>query len=160
ATLDPAAPAIFAVAWAGEQESQNWFDVAREYTEQWHHQRQIVEAVGRGHEIESRHLYWPVLDTFIRAMPHTLRDTPAAEGRCLRVYITGDAGGTWDVIRQGDGWGITRGPTPLVHATIQLPQDIAWLVFTKKWPGAETLRRLPTISLKGDERLALKALDI
>lgn len=33
ASLDPFAPAIFPVAWAGEQESFNWMDVARDYTE-------------------------------------------------------------------------------------------------------------------------------
>jgi hypothetical protein len=159
-TLNPTAQAILPVGWAGEQQSQNWFDLAREYTEQWHHQRQIVEAVGRGYEIESRQLYWPVLDTFIRALPHTLRETTAAEGICLRVHITGEAGDTWDVIRQNGGWGITRGPTPRVYATIELPQSIAWLVLTKKWSADEKLRRFPAISLKGDERLGRKALEI
>ena len=38
ASLDPDAPALFAVAWAGEAESDNRFDTAREYTERWHHQ--------------------------------------------------------------------------------------------------------------------------
>jgi len=32
-SLDPFAPASFGVAWAGEQESQNWFVIARETTE-------------------------------------------------------------------------------------------------------------------------------
>lgn len=45
-TLDPDAPAVFPVAWAGEEESKNWFDLAREYTERWHHSQQIFEAVG------------------------------------------------------------------------------------------------------------------
>lgn len=30
AGLDPYGPAIFPVAWAGESESQNWFDVGRD----------------------------------------------------------------------------------------------------------------------------------
>src|SRR5262249_14186229 len=42
-TLDPDGPAAFPVAWAGEEESSNWFDVAREYTERWHHGQQIFE---------------------------------------------------------------------------------------------------------------------
>ncbi len=44
--LDPDAPALFAVAWAGESQSDNRFDTAREYTERWHHQMQIREGVG------------------------------------------------------------------------------------------------------------------
>jgi hypothetical protein len=44
--LDPFAPALYPVAWAGEQRSANWFDVAREYTEKWHHTQQVFEAAG------------------------------------------------------------------------------------------------------------------
>jgi hypothetical protein len=40
-SLDPLAPAAFAVSWAGEETSSNWFDTARELTERWHHQQQI-----------------------------------------------------------------------------------------------------------------------
>jgi hypothetical protein len=40
-SLDPFAPAAFAVSWAGEASSLNWFDTARELTERWHHQQQI-----------------------------------------------------------------------------------------------------------------------
>src|SRR5262249_33730526 len=39
--LDPFSPAAFAVSWAGESQSLNWFDTAREFTERWHHQQQI-----------------------------------------------------------------------------------------------------------------------
>ena len=47
ASLDPEAPAPFPVGWAGHSSSPNWFDIAREYTERWHHQQQIREAVGQ-----------------------------------------------------------------------------------------------------------------
>ncbi len=36
-SLDPFAPAVFAVSWAGKRRSLNWFDTARELTERWHH---------------------------------------------------------------------------------------------------------------------------
>src|ERR1051325_933044 len=45
-SLDPDARAPFAVAWAGEEESRNWMDTGREYTEWWHHQMQIRDAAG------------------------------------------------------------------------------------------------------------------
>src|SRR5262245_35133472 len=38
ASLDPTGPAKFSVSWAGESKSLNWFDVARDLTERWHHQ--------------------------------------------------------------------------------------------------------------------------
>ena len=46
-SLDPFAPARFAVSWAGEETSLNWFDTARELTERWHHQQQIRIAASR-----------------------------------------------------------------------------------------------------------------
>ena len=54
---DPDAPAVFSVAWAGEDKSAHWFDVAREYTEKWHHQQQIRDAVGRPDLASRRHLH-------------------------------------------------------------------------------------------------------
>ena len=46
-SLDPYAPAVFGVSWAGEATSPNWFDTARELTERWHHQQQIRLATDR-----------------------------------------------------------------------------------------------------------------
>jgi mycothiol maleylpyruvate isomerase-like protein len=45
-SLDPFGRAMFAVSWAGEEQSLNWFDTARELTERWHHQQQIRLATG------------------------------------------------------------------------------------------------------------------
>src|SRR5258708_7366525 len=67
-SVHPFSPALFSVSWAGEAVSLNWFDTAREFTERWHHQQQIRLAVGRP-GIETRELYHPVLDCFLRALP-------------------------------------------------------------------------------------------
>ena len=40
------APALFPVSWAGEAQSDGWFDLGREFTEHWHHQAQVRDAVG------------------------------------------------------------------------------------------------------------------
>src|SRR3954471_4688653 len=40
------APALWPVSWAGEAQSAHWMDAGREYTERWHHQAQIRDAVG------------------------------------------------------------------------------------------------------------------
>ena len=60
--LDPFGKALYPVAWAGEEESANWFDIAREYTEKWHHTQQIFEAVGRPSSITGRRLFHPCLE--------------------------------------------------------------------------------------------------
>src|SRR5262249_9675682 len=74
-SLDPHADAVFSVSWAGESRSKNWFDTARELTERWIHQQQIRVAVDRP-GLMSRELFFPVLDTFMRALPFVFRNVP------------------------------------------------------------------------------------
>src|SRR5262249_30380276 len=93
--LDPFGQALYPVAWAGQEESANWFDIAREYTEKWHHTQQIFEAVGRPSSITGRRLFHPCLDTFLRALPFTYRNVQADEGTGLVVRVVGEAGGGW-----------------------------------------------------------------
>ncbi len=92
-SLDPMGAAPFAVSWAGENASLVWFDLAREYTERWHHQRQIVDAVGKPSPIDGRRLYHPVLDTFMRALPYTFREIQAEDGTLVVVEIGGKPAG-------------------------------------------------------------------
>ncbi len=103
AGLDPFAPALFGVAWAGEMSSTNWFDTAREYTERWHHQQQIRDAVGAA-GLTSRTWLHPVLDTFLRGLPHAYRDVPCEEGTAVVFDITGEAGGTWTLRSENAVW--------------------------------------------------------
>ncbi|HZF37409.1 MAG TPA: maleylpyruvate isomerase N-terminal domain-containing protein, partial [Blastocatellia bacterium] len=107
-SLDPFAPASFGVAWAGEQESQNWFDIAREYTEKWHHQQQIRDAAGAP-ALTGRKWLFPVLDTFLRGLPHTYRETQADEGSSVVFVIAGEAGGAWTLNREGGAWKLYTG---------------------------------------------------
>ena len=155
AALDPHAPAIWAVTWAGEQQSANWFDIAREYTERWHHQQQIREAVRRP-GIETRELYHPVLDTFMRGLPHAFRGIDARASTCVELEITGEAGGQWVLERVESGWKLTaRGNHPA--ATLRMPQELAWRVFTKA-VAPEKVEEL--IEAEGDRTLALQILSL
>jgi uncharacterized protein (TIGR03083 family) len=129
-SLDPLAQATFAVSWAGESESQNWFDTARELTERWHHQQQIRLAVGR-EGIMTPELYHPVLETFMRALPFAYRETAAPVGTQLRIVITGDCGGEWILARR-DAWQFSpHAKGREAAARIEVPQAIAWRIFTK-----------------------------
>jgi uncharacterized protein (TIGR03083 family) len=58
-TLQPFEPAKYSVAWAGEEQSSNWFHIAREYTEKWHHQQQIREAVGQQDALMTKSCFTP-----------------------------------------------------------------------------------------------------
>ncbi|HXG66908.1 MAG TPA: maleylpyruvate isomerase N-terminal domain-containing protein [Blastocatellia bacterium] len=148
-SLDPQAPARWAVSWAGEEQSLNWFDIAREYTEKWHHQQQIRDAVGAPGLTGRRWLH-PVLDTFLRGLPHTYRDVEAKEGSDLAILITGEAGGEWTLRRTGEGWRLYMGRSDAPVCSVELDQDTAWRLFTK---GLSREAARPRVHVQGDEGL-------
>lgn len=133
ASLDPMKRATFAVSWAGESESLNWFDTARELTEHWHHQQQIRLATER-EGIMTRELYYPVLDTFMRALPFAYRNVPTPATTSVRVTVQGDCGGSWWLFHESAGWKLVRSPHGHEAAMIEVPQEIAWRIFTKGIP--------------------------
>jgi len=159
AGLDPFAPAAFGVSWAGEETSPNWFDVAREYTERWHHQQQIRDATGRPGLTGRRHLH-PVLDAFLRALPHRYRQVAASAGSRLEVDIAGEAGGRWTLRREDGGWRLYRGfdevATEAATTVVRLDQDAAWRLFTK---GLNRRSAEERVAVEGDRRLAEPLLD-
>jgi len=128
--LDPSGPALFSVAWAGEEISESWFDVAREYTERWHHQQQIREAVGAP-GLTGRRLMHPVLDAFLRGLPHAYRSVEADEGTAVAVEIEGEAGGEWALVREGGRWRLYEGAPEAPQARVCMSQDTAWRRMTK-----------------------------
>jgi uncharacterized protein (TIGR03083 family) len=127
------------VDWAGPEPAPAWLHVAREYTERWVHQQHIRDALGRP-GLTDRRYFFPVLDAFARALPHTVRDTPASVGARVRLTIDGEAGGTWTALRETDRWTLDADESARVAATVRMDQDLAWRVFTKGVDQA-TVRR-------------------
>jgi uncharacterized protein (TIGR03083 family) len=131
-TLALDAPAAFAVAWAGEAQSANWFHLAREYTEKWHHQQQIRLATGRAtEELLQPDLFSLLIETLLRALPHQYRAVPGRVGDALRLTIEGPGGGEWFLRYRAAGWQLERRAegTPLAHAWV--PDGIVWRLFMK-----------------------------
>lgn len=128
--LAPYQPAKVAVAWAGDIQSPNWFDIAREYTEKWLHQQHIREAVGQP-ILQARKWLFPVLDTFLRGLPHTYRLLEAPDGTSVSLHITGEAGGQWTLRRENGFWRLFAGADSRAVCCVQLSQDLAWRLFTK-----------------------------
>lgn len=157
ASLDPHAPAAFSVSWAGESSSLNWFDVARDLTERWHHQQQIRLAVDRDRDaIMTRELYRPVLDTFMRALPHHYRLISASPGTIVTIHVDGHCGGDWH-LRYDEKWLLTTSASGPIAATVNIPQEIAWRILTKGIPREEALRQ---VTVSGDEALASHVLSM
>lgn len=155
ASLDPHAQAIFSVGWAGEAISSNWFHIAREYTEKWHHQQQIREAVNKP-GIMTAELYHPFLATFMKALPFTYRTTPAPEGTVLQFTLTGVGGGDWYLVKKAN-WELIPTPViaPAAHTTIE--GTVAWKLFSKSWRRQDVLQY---VTIEGDQRLGDVVLDM
>ncbi len=149
-SLEPQSPSPFGVAWAGEEWSESWFDMAREYTEKWHHQQQIRDAVGRAGFKERRFLH-PVLDTFLRGAPHSYRETQAEDGTTIEITISGDAGGKWHLVCDGDRWTLVTDCLTKPTTYIELDADSAWRLWTKGLDGATAQTKA---IVRGDESLA------
>ncbi|MGH9366276.1 MAG: maleylpyruvate isomerase N-terminal domain-containing protein [Thermoanaerobaculia bacterium] len=150
ASLPPREPALFPVSWAGQAVSENWFDVGREYTEHWHHQAQIRDAVGAP-GLDSRRFLHPVLELSLYALPVALRGAGGAEGNAVVVEITGEAGGTWSLLRTASDWTLWRGEAADAALRARLDSDSAWRLFFNALSPDEARRH---IAFAGDATLS------
>ena len=142
------------VNWVGAEPAPVWLDLAREYTERWHHQQHIRDAVGRP-GLKQPKYFSPVLDAFIRALPRTYEATNSDENTSVSISITGDAGGRWSVLRENGVWNLYTGAPDKPTAEVLVDQDIAWRLFTR---GIDQDAALKQMIFKGDQTLAHKVL--
>ena len=129
-SLDPFAISVFPVDWAGEKESRNWLHMARQYSEKWLHQQQIREAVNKP-GIMTKELFYPFIDTFMYALPHTYRHIKAIDGTAVRITIPSDIGGSWTIEMMDQQWQMVKGHSGDVDAEVIIDAAIAWKLFSK-----------------------------
>lgn len=157
-SLSPMEEACFSVSWAGETQSANWFDTAREYTERWHHQQQIRLATGREKPgIMTRELYYPVLDCFMRALPFHYRNVSRPEGTLAHFQVAGDCGGGWCLFRDSNAWRLTAEAGQEQASRTVIPQEIAWRIFTK---GIDRREARAQVEIVGDVELGEQVLSM
>ena len=128
--LNPDATAKYGVSWAGQKVSPNWFHIAREYTEKWHHQQQIRTAIDQP-GIMTKEFYRPALDIFFQALPFQYRNIKAESGTQILLEVDSDGGGSWGLRREGDAWIMLDSISGDFNVKVSIPADIAWLLLTK-----------------------------
>jgi hypothetical protein len=74
----------WAVSWADPEPAPVWLDAARDFSEYWTHHQQICDATDQAGLMNPGYA-GPVIDTFMRALPHTLRNVTAPEGTALQI---------------------------------------------------------------------------
>ncbi|RKT86289.1 TIGR03083 family protein [Saccharopolyspora antimicrobica] len=137
--FDLTGPAALDVSWAGPGPSPAWLDIAREYTEFWVHQQQIRDAVGRP-GADGPELVRPVLDTFLRGLPHALGEVVRPHGTEVRVVVTGPPGGTWCAVSDAGRWRMAE-PGGELAATVTVRPDDLWRLATRGITVTEARRR-------------------
>ncbi|RIW13428.1 hypothetical protein D0X99_16795 [Algoriphagus lacus] len=156
--LKPFEKALFSVAWAGEEESLNWFHVAREYTEKWHHTQQIFLATDPDdHSLFSKRFFLPYLETSLRALPYHYRSIESPKGALVKIIITGQFYHTWWMKRIDSEWRLIPFSKLEPSAQLTISDKIAWRIFTKGIPFEMAVQE---VEVKGDQKLAFHLLKL
>lgn len=148
-SLNPFDKSVFTVGWVGEKESQNWMEIARQYTEKWLHQQQIRAAVNKP-GLMTPELYYPFIDIFMLALPYTYREISADNGSIVKVTIPTDIGGAWYLLRTDDTWELKKDLTDTPTAEIIIDPDISWRLFSKGLSAEQVNKQ---VTIHGDEKL-------
>lgn len=76
-------------------------------------------------------LYHPVLDCFMRGLPHAYREVEAPPGTLLLLEISGECGGRWFLVKGQIKWRLVKSAEGEFASRVTIPQDLAWRIFTK-----------------------------
>lgn len=143
------------VSWAGPDPAPLWLDCARDFTEYWVHQQQIRDATDRP-DTGGPTVVHMVLDTFLRALPHTLAHREDVEGTVLTVEVDGPGGGIWSWQRSGHHWRWTS-DGPAAATTLTTDPDTLWRLCVC---GIEPHNARHRVTVRGNTELADAALQI
>ena len=146
-STDADAPGL-PVSWAGDDASPHWFDVAREYTEKWHHQQQVRDAVGADGLYDAA-LFEPLMETFARGSGHALRDVAGDDGERVRVALFGATTQSWILRHEAGTWALFEDDGGSVGRSVGAPAEEVW----KPWTCSAAPASVRD-ALHGDARIA------
>jgi len=144
-----------AVNWVSPDPAPVWLDLAREYTERWHHQQHIRDSVGKPGLKEQKFLA-PVIDTFILALPRTFKNIQAENGTSIGIGITGSRRKHWTLSNTLGEWQLFEGRGGDDQVTVVIEDDVAWRIFTNELSAAEAKE---LVQIKGNVQLGEIVLD-
>jgi hypothetical protein len=99
----------------------------------------------------------PVLATFMRALPRTLRTTPAAAGTVVTLTIRGVSGGQWSVRQEEGTWRLYEGAPARPDAEMLVDEGMAWRLCTR---GLNQEQAREQVTLRGDQALASQVFEM
>jgi hypothetical protein len=154
--LKPEDDALFSVSWAGQKKSPNWFDIARDYSEKWHHQMQMRMASGRNLLLSERFLT-PLYETLLLGLPQQLNQSATEiTEHMLEVEIFGEIRLRKRLINYGSHWEFSENFNGEINSSIKIPASIGWILFTNTDRNKE--KYFDQVQFTGNEMLAKSVL--
>jgi hypothetical protein len=99
----------------------------------------------------------PVLDCFLRGLPHHFRNFDAPAGTTILIEIVDDSGGQWWLSKGPCAWHLAGNHCGEVASRVTIPQALAWRLFTK---GLDRDSARAQIQMQGNRELAERVLDL
>jgi len=143
------------VDWVSPDPAPVWLDLAREYTERWHHQQHIRDSVSKPGLKEQKFLS-SVLDTFILALPRTFQEVKAENGTSIVISITGSVRKQWTLNNNFGDWRLYAGSAGDYQVIVVIEDDVAWRIFTNELSPVEAKKR---VQIEGNQQLGEKVLE-
>ncbi len=119
------------------------------------HQQQIRDAVNKP-GLKEKRFFHPVLDTFVRALPHTYKDVPVANTTFLKFVVIGEAGDIWYLVGEANRWTLFEDVALQPDAVATMDQETCWRLFTK---GMNKNQLRERTAIEGDQKLGEKLLE-
>jgi hypothetical protein len=103
-------------------------DVGREFTERWHHQMHIRDAVGAP-GLTTRRWLEPVLRLAVFALRRSFATIEAAPGASVVFEVRGTWRHRWTMLREPSGWTLAEGAAERPDASVTMDAETAWRMF-------------------------------
>lgn len=142
-------PPFYKVAWADESIQFNWMDVAREYTERWHHQMQVREALGLPLLYDKKY-FVPLLDILALSLPKWLSAYKPAVPADIVFTLSGELHYTIVLQRQAEGWTLTARGANRIAGHLQLSAEVFWKLLMRSISPEQAKA---DIQLEGDSKI-------
>ena len=91
----------------------------------------------------------------MRGLPFAYRQVAAEPGSLVQINVSGECGGSWYLLREDRGWQLVDHLCGDKVSEVTIPQEIAWLVFTK---GIERQTAAAQTQVQGDHALGCHVL--
>ena len=143
------------VDWVSPEPAPIWLDLAREYTERWHHQQHIRDSVGKPGLKEHKFLS-PVLETFILALPRTFNKVKAENGTSIVLSLTGSVRKQWTLNIHFGEWRLYEGIAEDYQVNVVIEDDVAWRIFSNEISPVEAKK---LVQIDGNQQLGEKVLE-